>query len=125
MSTTAPTILEKPKSRSRTGGGSKGGGGTGGGGGGGNQATVRLRIVVRHLPSLLKEEEFKEALAEYINEETTEWFSWIQGKIPSELVLPVFSTSRPNSITDNIKYAVVINYLLSHVAISNLKHLHK
>lgn len=82
MSATSPTILEKPKNRPRSGGGSGKGGG--GGGGGGSQATVRLRVVVRHLPSLLKEEEFRETMAEYVNEETTEWLSWTQGKIPDE-----------------------------------------
>jgi len=87
MSTTSSTILEKPKNRPRSGGGGKGGSGSGGGPGG-NQATVRLRVVVRHLPSLLKEEEFKEAMAEYVNEETTEWLSWTQGKIPAEFCPP-------------------------------------
>lgn len=85
MSATTPTILEKPKIRSRSGGG----GGSGGkGGGGGSQATVRLRAVVRHLPSLLKEDEFREIMADYVNEETTEWLSWIQGKIPAEFSFP-------------------------------------
>lgn len=86
MSATTPTILEKPKIRLRSGGG--GGGGSGGKGGGGSQATVRLRVVVRHLPSLLKEDEFREGMADYVNEETTEWLSWTQGKIPAEFSSP-------------------------------------
>ncbi|KAG0642134.1 Smg-4/UPF3 family-domain-containing protein [Tuber brumale] len=52
---------------------------------GNNPATIRLKVVVRHLPSLIKEDEFKSAMAEYINEETVEWASWVQGKIPEEL----------------------------------------
>ncbi|PWW77658.1 hypothetical protein C7212DRAFT_292554, partial [Tuber magnatum] len=65
----------------------------GGGGGGGpllkassgnNPATIRLKVVVRHLPSLIKEDEFKSPMTEYINEETVEWISWIQGKISEE-----------------------------------------
>lgn len=88
MSATTPTILEKPKTRSRSGGGAGSGGK--GSGGGGSQATVRLRVVVRHLPSLLKEDEFREGMAEYVNEETTEWLSWTQGKIPAEFSFPIF-----------------------------------
>ncbi|RPB06023.1 hypothetical protein L873DRAFT_1660990 [Choiromyces venosus 120613-1] len=50
----------------------------------GNNPTIRLKVVVRHLPSLIKEDEFKNAMVEYINEETVEWTCWIQGKIPEE-----------------------------------------
>ncbi|KAL0630620.1 hypothetical protein Q9L58_010533 [Maublancomyces gigas] len=92
MSATTPTILEKPRTRLRSGGGAGGGGK--GGGGGGSQATVRLRVVVRHLPSLLKEDEFREGMAEYVNEETTEWLSWTQGKIPAEFSFPIFVHGR-------------------------------
>ncbi|KAL7270715.1 hypothetical protein RUND412_006565 [Rhizina undulata] len=70
----------------------------GGGGGGGNHQTVRLRVVVRHLPSLLKEEDFKQALADVINDETTESFQWRPGKISDEHVSLNFEILRPSLI---------------------------
>lgn len=51
---------------------------------------MRLRVVVRHLPSLLKEDEFREAMVDYVNDETTEGLTWTQGKIPAEFVPPIF-----------------------------------
>lgn len=114
MSVAAPIILEKPKTRSRSGGG---GGGGKGGGGGGSQATVRLRVVVRHLPSLLKEDEFKETMADYVNEETTEWLSWTQGKIPAEFSFPIFVCVYGTMATDYIDLPVATSSLFTLAAI--------
>jgi len=70
---------------------------------GGNPATIRLKVVVRHLPSLMREDEFKNAMTEYINEETVEWAAWIQGKIPEEYApLPPVFPHVPNSPFHNL-----------------------
>lgn len=116
MSATTPTILENPKIRSRSGGGGGSGKG-GGGGGGGSQATVRLRVVVRHLPSLLKEDEFREGMADYVNEETTEWLSWTQGKIPAEFSLPIFIHRYGTTATDCVNHPAATNSLFTPAAI--------
>jgi regulator of nonsense transcripts 3 len=50
----------------------------------GQQPAVRLKAVVRHLPSMLKESEFREAMSNYINDDTTDHFVWEQGKVPQE-----------------------------------------
>lgn len=116
MSATTPTILEKPKIRPRSGGGGGGGGG-GKGGGGGSQATVRLRTVIRHLPSLLKEDEFREIMADYVNEETTEWLSWIQGKIPAEFSFPSLVCKVRQPLTVLVIHPVATSSLFSPAAI--------
>jgi regulator of nonsense transcripts 3 len=59
----------------------------------GQQPAIRLRAVVRHLPSLLKESEFRDVMSNYINDETTDHLTWVQGKIPEEFVAPVLSVS--------------------------------
>jgi len=62
--------------------------------GNGQQSTVRLKVVVRHLPSLLKESEFRDVMSNYINDDTCDFFSWNQGKIPEEFVsIPVSAQS--------------------------------
>ena len=66
---------------------------------GNNPATIRLKVVVRHLPSLIREDEFKSAMAEYINEETVEWAAWIQGKIPEEYAPPSHPFSSCTKLT--------------------------
>lgn len=50
------------------------------------QSTFRLRAIIRHLPPLLKESEFRDVMANYINDETTDDFTWNQGKVPEECV---------------------------------------
>jgi len=60
----------------------------------GQQPTVRLKVVIRHLPSLLKESEFRDVMSNYINDETCDFFSWNQGKIPEEFVSSTVLCSR-------------------------------
>ena len=47
---------------------------------------TRLKVVIRHLPSSLKESEFREAMKEVLNDNTIEYFTWIAGKVPAEYV---------------------------------------
>lgn len=55
---------------------------------------VRTKIVVRRLPALMKEIEFREVVKEHVNDATIDYFSWEQGKVPEELVAAVYSNSR-------------------------------
>lgn len=76
--------------------------------------TVRLKAVVRHLPPLLKEAEFREPLADVLNDSTTDWFQWLPGKIPSELVPRLVLPLPP---IDNHR-VVATSTILLHDAIS-------
>lgn len=53
----------------------------------GQQPAVRLKVVIRHIPSLLTETEFRALLGENINDDNSEYFRWEGGKIPEEFVL--------------------------------------
>ncbi|KAK9247798.1 Smg-4/UPF3 family-domain-containing protein [Lipomyces tetrasporus] len=44
-------------------------------------ANVRTKFVIRKLPPLYTEAEFKTVTAEYINPETVEWSYYVQGKM--------------------------------------------
>jgi len=48
--------------------------------------TIRLKVVIRHLPSDLKESEFRDAMSNYIKDESIDFFTWNQGKTPKEFV---------------------------------------
>ncbi|KAF8536142.1 Smg-4/UPF3 family-domain-containing protein [Trichophaea hybrida] len=56
-------------------------------------STLRLKVVIRHLPSLLKRSEFCNVMSNYINDQTTEFFGWDQGKIAKDRNKPS-TTSR-------------------------------
>lgn len=47
-----------------------------------HQLQVRLKVVIRHLPSSLKETEFRDTLKDYIA--NADYFSWKAGKVSSE-----------------------------------------
>jgi regulator of nonsense transcripts 3 len=51
-----------------------------------HQQAVRLKVVIRHLPSLLKASEFRDITSSCVSDDTTEYFFWVQGKIPEECV---------------------------------------
>lgn len=43
--------------------------------------TLKTKVVVRRLPPLLSKDEFMEAVKTWINEETTDYSSYIPGKV--------------------------------------------
>ena len=55
------------------------------------QPAIRLKAVIRHLPALIKQSEFLETMSNFINDDTTDSFTWIQGKVSEESVLTAIS----------------------------------
>ncbi|KAI5805067.1 Smg-4/UPF3 family-domain-containing protein [Geopyxis carbonaria] len=50
----------------------------------GQQPAIRLKVVIRHIPSLLTETEFRALVGENINDESSEYFRWEGGKVPED-----------------------------------------
>ncbi|KAF8242168.1 hypothetical protein K440DRAFT_591245 [Wilcoxina mikolae CBS 423.85] len=73
----------------------------------GHHPSLRLKVVIRHLPSLLKRSEFCNVMSNYINDQTTDFFAWDQGKIAKDRN----KSSIPSRCYVKMKYPVQITGL--------------
>lgn len=54
----------------------------------------RLKVVVRRLPPCMTEDEFKDAVKAWVNEDTMDWFNYVNGKVSEEYAVNLLRYSK-------------------------------
>ncbi|KAK9237073.1 Smg-4/UPF3 family-domain-containing protein [Lipomyces kononenkoae] len=83
-------------------------------------ANAKTKFVIRRLPPLYTEEEFKTVTAEYINPSTVEWSYYVQGKVHRSKSTPT-TYSRAYAKFKNVESLIAFNKAFGGKAVKDTK----